>query len=137
MRALIRAPSLTCSSVLESVGNPVFTAENMRRLVAVSMLLALSSSGCGSVYYAASVNAASARVEQARSVGAERHAPYEFYYAQEHLRQAQIEASEASYGDAVAFAETAEEFAQKAIDISAGKVPAHPASAAPAAAKGE
>jgi hypothetical protein len=93
----------------------------MRRLVVVSMLLALAQAGCGSVYYAASVNSASARVEQARSVGAERSAPYEYYYAQEHLRQAQVEASEASYGDAVAYAESAEEYAQKAIEIAAGK----------------
>ena len=94
----------------------------MRRLVVVSMMFfALAQAGCGSVYYAASMNSASARVEQARSVGAERHAPYEYSYAQEHLRQAQVEASEASYGDAVAYAETAEEYAQKAIEISAGK----------------
>ena len=85
------------------------------------MLLAVLSSGCGSVYYAASINSASARVEQARAVGAEKYAPYEFYYAQEHLRQAQVEASEASYGDAASYADTAELFAQKAIEISAGK----------------
>jgi hypothetical protein len=72
--------------------------------------------GCGSVYYTVSVNAAQARVEQARALGAENSAPYEFYYAEEHLRQARVEAAEASYGDAAQYAETAEQYAQKAID---------------------
>jgi hypothetical protein len=72
--------------------------------------------GCGSIYYTVSVNAAQSRVEQARSLGAETQAPFEYYYAREHLRQAQVEAAEASYSDAATFAETAEMFAQKAID---------------------
>jgi hypothetical protein len=73
-------------------------------------------SGCGSVYYAININAAEARLEQAREMGAEKQAPYENYYAREHLREARIHASEASYGDAANFAETAETYAQKAID---------------------
>ena len=40
------------------------------------------------------------------------------YYAKEHLHQAQIEASEASYSDAANFAEVAEEYASKAIELS-------------------
>lgn len=72
--------------------------------------------GCGSVYYNVSVNAAQARLEQARELGAEKVAPYEYYYAREHLRQAQVEAAEASYSDAAEYAETAERYAQKAID---------------------
>ena len=73
-------------------------------------------SGCGGVYYAATVNAASSRVEEAREVGAEQYAPYEFYYARAHLEQAMHEASGASYSDAADYAETAEDFAIKAID---------------------
>jgi hypothetical protein len=84
-------------------------------LLAASVCLALSS-GCGGVYYAVSVNAAQARVEQAREMGAESAAPYEYYYAREHLREAQMHAAEASYGDAANYAETAELYAQKAID---------------------
>jgi hypothetical protein len=72
--------------------------------------------GCGSMYYAINVNAAEARLEQAREMGAEKQAPYEYYYAREHLREARLHASEASYGDAANFAETAETYAQKAID---------------------
>ncbi len=90
----------------------------MRGLSLVAMLLVtVASSGCGGVYYAVSVNAASSRLEQARELGAEQAAPYEYYYAQENLREAQVHASEASYGDAATFAETAELYAQKAIDL--------------------
>lgn len=83
-------------------------------IVAVLMLLSLT--GCGSVYYTVSINAAQARLEQAREMGAETRAPFEYYYAREHFRQAQVEAAEASYSDAASMAETAETYAQKAID---------------------
>ncbi len=72
--------------------------------------------GCGGVWYSVSVSAATSRVEQARQMGAEAQAPYEYYFAKEHLRQAQIEAAEASYSDAATYAEVAELYAQKAID---------------------
>jgi hypothetical protein len=77
----------------------------------------LPCSACGGVNYAIAINAASSRVEEARAVGAEQLAPYEYYYAREHLEQAQIEASEASYSDAVNLADEAEEYANKAIDL--------------------
>jgi hypothetical protein len=73
---------------------------------------------CGGINYAIAVSAASSRVEEARAVGAEQLAPYEYYYAKEHLQQAQIEASQASYSDAVNLADEAEEYANKAIDLS-------------------
>ena len=60
----------------------------------------LTTSGCGGMYYAVAVTSASSRVEEARVLGAEQLAPYEYYYAQEHLEQAQFEAAEASYSDA-------------------------------------
>ena len=90
----------------------------------VSVLLAMlgivgilgGATGCGGVYYSVSVNAAQSRLEQARQMGAEQQAPYEYYFAREHLRQAQVEAAEASYSDAASYAETAELYAQKAID---------------------
>lgn len=84
----------------------------------VGVMLGLAAQGCGGVYYAATVNAASSRLEHAKEVGAEQYAPYEYYFAKEHLRQAQVEASEASYSDAAAYAETAEEYADKAIELS-------------------
>lgn len=72
--------------------------------------------GCGGMYYTVSINAAQTRLEQAREMGAETKAPFEYYYAREHFRQAQVEAAEASYSDAASMAETAETYAQKAID---------------------
>ncbi|MBX3187668.1 MAG: DUF4398 domain-containing protein [Labilithrix sp.] len=84
----------------------------------VAILCAIPAmSGCGGIYYTVSMNAAQARLEQARQMGAEQQAPFEYYYAKEHLRQAQVEASEASYSDAAAYADTAELYAQKAIDV--------------------
>jgi hypothetical protein len=91
----------------------------MRALLFAALLLLLSAApalGCGGVYYSVSMNAASLRLEQARAMGAESQAPFEYYYAREHLRQAQVEATEASYSDAASYAETAELYAQKAID---------------------
>lgn len=86
----------------------------MRLLLGVMSVAMLS--GCGSVYYAINVNAAEAKLEQAREMGAEKAAPFEYYYAKEHLHEARVHASEASYGDAANMAETAETYAQKAID---------------------
>ena len=69
------------------------------------------------MHYAIAVNSAASRVEEAKAVGAEQLAPYEYYYAKEHLEQAQIEAAEASYSDAANLAEEAEEYANKAIEL--------------------
>jgi hypothetical protein len=85
-------------------------------IVAVTCSVLWLSTGCGGVYYTVSINAAQTRLEQAREMGAETKAPFEYYYAREHLRQAQVEAAEASYSDAASMAETAETYAQKAID---------------------
>jgi hypothetical protein len=72
---------------------------------------------CGGVYYAATINGASSKLEEARVLGADTLAPYEYYYAKEHLEQAQFEAAEASYSDAANFAETASEYAEKAVQL--------------------
>ena len=45
--------------------------------------------GCGNTIYAVQVNAASSKVEEAHELGAEQYAPYEYYYAREHLTKAQ------------------------------------------------
>lgn len=90
----------------------------MRRAILFAVLgsLLATTTACGGVYYTVSINAAQTRLEQAREMGAESKAPFEYYYAREHLRQAQVEAAEASYSDAASMAETAETYAQKAID---------------------
>jgi hypothetical protein len=73
--------------------------------------------GCGGIHYAIEVNSAAARVEEAKALGADQLAPYEYYFAKEHLQQAQIEAAEASYSDAVNLAEEAEDHANTAIEL--------------------
>ena len=81
------------------------------------VLLPIGLSACGGVYYAATVNGAASKLEEARVLGADTLAPYEYYYAKEHLEEAQFEAAEASYSDAAHYAETAEEYAEKAVQL--------------------
>ncbi len=85
---------------------------------ALLFALMLPLTGCGGIYYAVNAGSASSRLEEAKALGAEQLAPYEYYYAKAHLERAQYEASEASYSDAANFAETAEVFASKAIELS-------------------
>lgn len=85
---------------------------------AFALLVLPSVTGCGGIYYAVNASGAASRVEEAKALGAEQLAPYEYYYAKSHLERAQFEASEASYSDAANFAETAEEYADKAIELS-------------------
>ncbi len=92
----------------------------MWALRALLIGLGVAQMGCGGLYYTVTIRSAEARVEEARAAGAEASAPYEYYYAKEHLREAQLQAARASYGDAATFAETAETYAQKAIDRTTG-----------------
>ncbi len=85
--------------------------------------MGLSSVGCGGMYYGITAGAASARLEEARQLGAETHAPYEYYYAKSHLDEAGFEASAASYSDAANYAEIAEEYAIRAIELSKAAKP--------------
>jgi hypothetical protein len=80
-------------------------------------LLPVGLPACGGVYYVAAVNGANAKLEEARVLGADTLAPYEYYYAKEHLQEAQFEAAEASYSDAARYAETAAEYAEKAVQL--------------------
>jgi predicted RNA polymerase sigma factor len=73
--------------------------------------------GCGGVQYSIAASGASSRLEEARALGADQLAPYEYYFAKEHLEQAQVEAAEASYSDAVTLAREAEEHAAVAIEL--------------------
>jgi Domain of unknown function (DUF4398) len=74
--------------------------------------------GCGNTLYAIQANAAANKLEEAKELGAEKLAPYEYYFAKEHLDKAMSEAGEADYGDAIDLANVAEEFADKAIRLS-------------------
>jgi Domain of unknown function (DUF4398) len=87
-------------------------------IVAFSTALSGPLLGCGGIHYAIAINAAASRVEEAKALGADQLAPYEYYFATEHLQQAQIEATEASYSDAANLAVEAEEHANTAIELS-------------------
>jgi hypothetical protein len=90
--------------------------QNAARALAIAFTL-VAMTGCGGVLYAATASSAASKLEQAKEIGAEERAPYEFYLAQEHLRKAQEEASQGDYGDAAELAEAAEEYADKAIRL--------------------
>lgn len=79
--------------------------------------LALGVSACGNTLYAIQVNSASSKLEEAKELGAEEYAPYEYWFALQHIDKAQTEASEADYSDAVQLAEIGEEYADKAIQL--------------------
>jgi hypothetical protein len=81
---------------------------------------------CGGAQYTVEVNSAASRVEEAKALGADQLAPYEYYYAKEHLQQAQVEAAEASYSDATNLAEEAEAHAQTAIELTQKALRARP-----------
>jgi hypothetical protein len=73
--------------------------------------------GCGGTLYAIQAVAASSKFEEAKAVGAEKLAPYEYYLADEQLKKASEEASQANYGDAVDLADEAEKNADKAVKL--------------------
>jgi hypothetical protein len=89
--------------------------EALARLCAAVALLFLSA--CGPALYVVNFIPATRAVEQARESGASDHAPYEYHYANEHLRKAREEAAEAAYEDAVRYADVAEEYGTKARDL--------------------
>jgi hypothetical protein len=80
-----------------------------------ALSLGLFSLGCGSAVYGARANSAESKLEEARELGAERLAPFEYYMAREHLDKARSEAAEADYGDAIDLAAASEEYANQAI----------------------
>ena len=91
-----------------------------KRSLTTLLLLAsaIASTGCGNTIYAVQASTASSRLQEAEELGAAKLAPYEYYTARQHMRKAQEEAADADYSDAINFAETAEEFAMKAIRLS-------------------
>lgn len=74
--------------------------------------------GCGPVEYTAVILDASQALAEARTADAHVNAPYEYYYAKEHIRKAREEAGYADYQAAIELGRTAEEYATKARDIS-------------------
>lgn len=78
-------------------------------------MLALSlEGGCGAALYTIDVIAAETVVAEAEQAGAADLAPYELYAAREYLQKAREEASEASYEDALRYAQAAGRLAREA-----------------------
>ncbi len=88
------------------------------RALAPCAAFALALAGCGNVVYSVAASSATSKVEEARELGAEQYATYDFYLATQHLEKAQTEASEADYSDARNLAARAEGHAEKAIRLS-------------------
>lgn len=86
--------------------------------VVVVALALVATSGCGGVAYAVKAGGAASSLEQAKELGADRLAPFEYYMAQEHLYKARQEAADGDYGDAIDLADDADEFATKAVRLS-------------------
>jgi hypothetical protein len=75
---------------------------------------ALALSGCGGAVYAVRSGKVSSELELAQRAGAAESAPYEYYFAAEHLRKARSEAAESDYGDALSLLDEAEEYTRRA-----------------------
>jgi Domain of unknown function (DUF4398) len=89
-----------------------------RRAVTLALMIGLPAiAGCGNTLYSIQANSASGKLEEARELGAEQSAPYQYFYAKEHLKKAQTEAAEADYSDAVDLAQASEESAVEAIRL--------------------
>jgi OmpA-OmpF porin, OOP family len=109
---------LTLSASLRRPNPAVLRRPAAALAALVALAGGLGATGCGGTLYAVQASAASSKVNEAKAVGAEKMAPYEFYLAEEHMKKASEEASQANYGDAVELAEKAEEAADKAIKLS-------------------
>ena len=70
-------------------------------------ILSASASGCGPVWYTAEIISAESIVSEAEQADAATLSAYEYYLAREYLVKAREQASEASYEDAVHYAQEA------------------------------
>lgn len=90
-------------------------------IVAIGLLV-----GCGPTLYTLDISSAERAFEQARTESARTYAPYEFHYAEVHLQMARREAAEASYEDAIRYADVAERYSHRARVIASRKRAAIP-----------
>ena len=98
----------------------------MARFLGAVLAGILGGAGCGNAIYVSRITQASDEVARAEQLGAASRAPYEYYFALEHLRKARTEAVEADYGDAIKLAETAYDYASRAIQVAQRVEPAVP-----------
>ncbi|HEX6272669.1 MAG TPA: DUF4398 domain-containing protein [Polyangiaceae bacterium] len=103
--------------VPETYPSQAFSVTRKLAVTLAALGAAVCLTGCGHAMYAMNANSASAKLEEAHELGAELYAPYEYWFAQEHLDKAQTEASEGDYGDAIELAAIGEQYADKAIQL--------------------
>jgi hypothetical protein len=82
-----------------------------------ALLACIGLPACGHILTTVQASSAQNRFDEARELGAEEHAPYEFYLAREHLEKAKSEAAEADYEDAARLSSAAEQYATRAIEL--------------------
>jgi len=80
-----------------------------------ALLFGLLAMGCGNTLYLVQINQAEENFQEAKELGAERHAPYEYYGAQARIREAHRQAAQAEYGAASDLSDEASELANEAI----------------------
>jgi hypothetical protein len=104
---------------LDVMKKPMGKAAQIARGLALGLfwgIVALGSTGCVGIIYSANALSAASKLEEAKTLGAEELAEYEYFYAKAMLEKAQEEAADASYGDAIEFASIADDYAEKAIE---------------------
>jgi hypothetical protein len=77
----------------------------------------LLAGGCGPIGYTINILEAHQAVEEARQANAADLAPYEYYYALEHLNASREEANEAEYQHSIDLANTAKQYGERARDL--------------------
>lgn len=82
--------------------------------VVVALLASPLLLGCGNTIYLMKVNSAEERFIQAKQMGAEQLAPFEYYGAQVRLNESKRQAAEGEYGNAAKLAEESDELSFRA-----------------------
>src|SRR5262245_2880517 len=116
--ARVAAPAAVSSAALSSA------AVSSAAVSLTALWVATLATGCGNALYAVRVTQASAELARAEQLDAAHRAPYEYFYALEHLKKARSEAVEADYADAAALAETAFHYAERAVELAERVAPA-------------
>lgn len=86
--------------------------------IACMMCLSSTVLSCGPVQYSHHILRASAAMAEAEEADAEEEAPYEYWYADAHLKQARREVGYSDFQEAIKCARVAQEYATKATEIS-------------------
>jgi hypothetical protein len=93
-----------------------FAAVGRHALALLWLVLGLATLGCGNSVYLVRVAQAEESFEEAKELGAEQSAPYEYYSAEVRLAEAQRQAAQAEYGNAAHLSREARGYSLLAIE---------------------